>query len=400
MVSMSTPYRSMSANRTTRPAFWMVGPDWPSQGEIDIIEGVNNQQTNQMTLHTGSACNVQSSPMLGKLFSGNCDVSGGDNTGCPITTTDTQTYGSGFNQQGGGTWATEWTSSAIVIWFFPRGKEPQDLASGKPNPSSWGSAMANFVGCDISSNFKNQQIVFDTTFCGQWAGEVWGGSSCAQSTGAGSCEEYVGQNPSAFKDAYWTVNSLKVYSGNGLVTGPSNTTEASGSAAASQPAQTSGGFQTQASQTWGHATAGGQTSAWSSQQTTFERSARPTQYNSWTQTSQVNSWAQTTSQYNSWAQTTDNWNSQPTNAWSDTTQGFIATQTTGVFVTADPTGGFGSHRHRYHAYEDRNHFKAQTVATTEAQAEETPQGYHNDLLQKRAHHLHYHRHAHGAGGRF
>ncbi len=34
------------------PALWTVGPSWPQSGEIDIIEGINNSTTNQMTLHT------------------------------------------------------------------------------------------------------------------------------------------------------------------------------------------------------------------------------------------------------------------------------------------------------------------------------------------------------------
>lgn len=40
----------------TWPAFWLVGPNWPNDGEIDIIEGVNNQVGNDMTLHTGKLC--------------------------------------------------------------------------------------------------------------------------------------------------------------------------------------------------------------------------------------------------------------------------------------------------------------------------------------------------------
>lgn len=36
------------------PAFWSYALDqtWPAGGEIDTIEGVNNQVSNQMALHT------------------------------------------------------------------------------------------------------------------------------------------------------------------------------------------------------------------------------------------------------------------------------------------------------------------------------------------------------------
>jgi beta-glucanase (GH16 family) len=36
----------------TWPAFWLLGPSWPQGGEIDIVEGVNLNTQNAMTLHT------------------------------------------------------------------------------------------------------------------------------------------------------------------------------------------------------------------------------------------------------------------------------------------------------------------------------------------------------------
>ena len=55
------------------------------------------------------------------------------------------------------------------------------------------------------------QIIFDTTFCGQWAGDkdVWAQGSCGKK--AATCEAYVQNNPGVFKEAYWLVNSVKVY---------------------------------------------------------------------------------------------------------------------------------------------------------------------------------------------
>ncbi|KAI6715743.1 hypothetical protein JHW43_001690 [Diplocarpon mali] len=194
------------------PAFWLYGPNWPSNGEIDIIEGVNIQSTNIITLHTSGGCSINTagSQYGTVLGSSDCHYNNG-NGGCSVTTTTANAYGGSFNDNGGGVYAMQWDSSGIYVWFFPRGHIPSDIARGAPVTGDWGAPVVAFnggSGCDIDSHFANQHIVFDTTFCGDWAGAVWGSGSCA---GLGSCEGYVGANPGAFAPAYWTVNSVKVY---------------------------------------------------------------------------------------------------------------------------------------------------------------------------------------------
>ncbi|KAF7134188.1 hypothetical protein CNMCM5793_005867 [Aspergillus hiratsukae] len=198
----------------TWPAFWMLGPDWPTNGELDIIEGVNTQSTNQMTLHTTDGCTIANTGFTGTLLTSNCysyAPGQAENAGCGIADPSSQTYGSGFNSAGGGVYATEWTSDGISIWFFGRGGIPGDISAGAPNPSGWGTPVAKFAAgsCDFEEHFREMQIIFDTTFCGAWAGAVWGSGSCASIDS--SCEDYVANNPSAFAGAYWEINSLKVY---------------------------------------------------------------------------------------------------------------------------------------------------------------------------------------------
>ncbi|KAK5101003.1 hypothetical protein LTS08_004609 [Lithohypha guttulata] len=223
----------------TWPAFWMVGEDWPNNGEIDIVEGVNDQTSNQMTLHTSVGASIsksshgtqpgrepsngktpsqQSRLFTGKVLTSNCDVNAPDqskNAGCAIADNTSLTFGADFNTNGGGVYATEWTSSFIKIWFFPRGSFPSDIASASPSPSeNWGPPTSMFTGdFDMDQYFKNLSIVFDTTFCGDWAGNTWKQSSCASL--APTCEEYVSKNPAAFIEAYWAVNTLQVFQDDG-----------------------------------------------------------------------------------------------------------------------------------------------------------------------------------------
>jgi hypothetical protein len=134
--------------------------------------------------------------------------------GCSIESASKQSYGAGLNANGGGVYATQWNSDGINIFFFPRGAIPEDVLTANPDPSSWGKPAARFAGaCDVDKMFAEQQIVIDTTFCGVWAGAVWEDSSCSKK--AKTCEEYVRDNPEAFKEAYWDIKGLRVYQDNG-----------------------------------------------------------------------------------------------------------------------------------------------------------------------------------------
>ena len=185
----------------------MTGPNWPSSGEIDIIEGVNTQSQNRMTMHTNDGCSLAGSNCQGGL---GCHIDGGGSS----------SYGNGLNSANGGTYAMEWTSSQINVWFFSRGSEPSDINSANPNPANWGNPTGGFTGgsgCDIDSYFMNNNIVFDTTFCGDWAGVVFSSDSTCSAL-ASSCQDYVQNQPGAFSDAYWAINYLKVYEQGGAAT--------------------------------------------------------------------------------------------------------------------------------------------------------------------------------------
>ncbi|PGH16028.1 hypothetical protein AJ79_02008 [Helicocarpus griseus UAMH5409] len=198
----------------TWPAFWATGASWPEDGEFDIIEGVNRQKENAMALHTSAGCTVENNGLSsGKLVTTDCDVFSPNqptNQGCLAEAPSSFSYGPEFNAIGGGVYATEWTSEAISIWFFPRFKIPSDIKDGNPNPSSWGKPAAHFTGCDLDKYYKEQKIIFNTAFCGGWASGTWNSDKICTAK-ASTCEEYVQNNPEAFKEAYWSINYMKVF---------------------------------------------------------------------------------------------------------------------------------------------------------------------------------------------
>lgn len=227
------------------PAYWLVGPNWPTGGEIDIIEGVNMNADNQMTLHTNTGC----TPSIGGagrqtgVVAPNTETdcgAGNAAIGCGVVDPNGASYGSGFNTAGGGVYATLLSSSGIQIWMWNAGGVPGDVKNGAPNPSGWGEPVAAWgTGCNYGAAFSSMQIVslyslypfyhsilltwlwiINTAFCGAWAGNVWantaspcaaGVATCNCASLASSCNTYVAENPSAFDEAYWLINSIQVY---------------------------------------------------------------------------------------------------------------------------------------------------------------------------------------------
>ncbi|KAF4627325.1 hypothetical protein G7Y89_g10829 [Cudoniella acicularis] len=220
----------------TWPAWWLFGDVSPNStlgsptGEIDIIEGANSATTNQATLYAyrNGSCftypsnSSQQPDMYGHLQGSNSNNCSGDATGaggCEIADSRADSFGKGFNAEGGGVYALEWTTAGMRVFFLSRA-EVRSRASGKggplsssPDPATWGKPTAVFGGslCRWDSFFNKLIMIFNTTFCGDdGGGDAWKGDDTCSAL-APTCEEFVRKNPRAFENAYWLINSVKVY---------------------------------------------------------------------------------------------------------------------------------------------------------------------------------------------
>lgn len=54
--------------------------------------------------------------------------------------------------------------------------------------------------------------ILNLTFCGENIDQGIWDDTCSGETGTDTCDEFVANNPDAFKEAYWLLNSIKIYS--------------------------------------------------------------------------------------------------------------------------------------------------------------------------------------------
>ncbi|KAK8035124.1 hypothetical protein PG993_010119 [Apiospora rasikravindrae] len=207
------------------PAFWTFNFQENPYGEIDILEGAMFQDGNAVTLWTSEQCrftnigskeernncNIDADPAsrsqadkLDPLFRRGCGSMGPSNT-----------YGTPFNDVGGGVYAMYLQDKRIRVWFFPRAQVPADVRSDSPNPDGWGAPISDFQtqngGCDVAKTFHTQSIIINTDFCGSGVDQEWWENNAECVRVAPTCKEYVAKNPAAFTEAYWLINSIKLF---------------------------------------------------------------------------------------------------------------------------------------------------------------------------------------------
>ncbi|KAH8104939.1 concanavalin A-like lectin/glucanase domain-containing protein [Phellopilus nigrolimitatus] len=195
---------------STWPSFWSVAPDWPTGGEIDTFEGVNDVKNNQMTLHTEPGCVQSNATQTSTLVnSTDCDFEANGNQGCTTTDPNTSSYGEAFAVAGGGIYVTEFAASGISS----RSSIPSSLSSDNVtsfDTGSLGIPVVNWpnTGCNIDNFFRPQNLVFDITLCGDLAGQT----TVFSQTCTGDCYvDWVTGPPSNFDNAYFEVKSVKIF---------------------------------------------------------------------------------------------------------------------------------------------------------------------------------------------
>ncbi|GKY95819.1 hypothetical protein MPSEU_000542600 [Mayamaea pseudoterrestris] len=239
-------------------AGWMTDEtNWPVNGEIDVIEGINYQSHAKTALHSTTGCTMENDVPYG-VMTGNWDTAQGIpdaktgvpdmtmryakncfvydqhqwlNQGCVAVSERNDTLGAPLNDNGGGVFVLEWDpmNRHIRSWAFtPHDNVPDNIVQSirtahltdsklrvVPNPELWPLPYAYFaVGEGTScpaSHFRNMRLVFNTAFCGSVAGNRFQMDCPAQAKQFQTCNDYLKSDPDEMDEAFWKIRGVYVY---------------------------------------------------------------------------------------------------------------------------------------------------------------------------------------------
>lgn len=251
------------------PAWWLTGTDggdqstlntkWPTNGEIDIIELVNEEKNFKNVLHMCNKCKSRwkKGPKYksGKTDWGKVTQCQGEwgTSGC-FSGEDYDDTDKEMVKGTGNLFDLDDPSGVFACWWNPKGsketingKEVNVLGeirfyywkynendlnqnngplSKNPNPSKWDKDMMTAVqywkgegtetqkvckenGDKTDCNFNNLKMVFNTTICGDWAGNAFKG-------GKEKCFDYINNdtNKNEILKEKWRIDYVAAFSNN------------------------------------------------------------------------------------------------------------------------------------------------------------------------------------------
>ncbi|KAF7791566.1 hypothetical protein EIP86_002582 [Pleurotus ostreatoroseus] len=228
------------------PGIWTKGVNWPDDGEIDIVEGVNRMTYNQMALHTLPGCfAANGTDQTGKAGAADCSPK----AGCTVIENTPNSYGQAFADNNGGVWATMFDTTGVFIWFWERANVPAGLTTETTSvdPTTWGAPSAAYPSssCDMGTYFGPQQVVIDVTLCGQWGGlpniySATCGDTPTQSDPATRCylDNVINNGSADLAYGYFEFGAVRAFSNN--FTSSIASSSSSSSAAPTSSASASG----------------------------------------------------------------------------------------------------------------------------------------------------------------
>ncbi|KII86313.1 glycoside hydrolase family 16 protein [Plicaturopsis crispa FD-325 SS-3] len=231
----------------TWPSIWSAAlQTWPIGGEIDIIEAINLMSNNQMALHTTQGCTKTTPPnQTGRSGQGDCS----QGSGCVVSETKPNSWGSGFAQAGGGVFAAQFDVAGIYMWFWSRPDVPASIKNSTSTSgidiSDWGSPSGAWPtsSCNITEFFTAQQLVIDITLCGVWAGVPASyNATCANHGSTGQCyaDTVVGPGSPAMDNAYFELPFIRAYTTTAAAPSSTSTPTSTSGAATSSPTTSAG----------------------------------------------------------------------------------------------------------------------------------------------------------------
>jgi len=229
------------------PGFWTMNSDrvWPKGGEFDMMEYAN-YEGNLVSYHIEEHCHLDKAKIEQCKPRGSSAKHATKTQDCATDyyknlmgcrPPHIQKTGKQLSQSPG-IIASVWTKDHIIMYHIPEDEIPDDIHNNRPEPATWNKWVMAFLPFkEPCQSTGPQELVLNLQLCGDWAGHTWdvscrttgyyahsGWCDTGLSNPRDCCTQYITspkRDGQLKRDAFFDINYIKVFTGNGATSKPS-----------------------------------------------------------------------------------------------------------------------------------------------------------------------------------